>query len=125
MTLREALWVETCCLAQCARFSLRHPRYFVIFLAIWIPSLARWRERRVVRAAFVTLQWIDDLLDGDRKSDREPLEIVDALFDETHSLARLTRNLFELLNEDEKRMFVALVGEMRIDRVRVLERATW
>ena len=29
---------------------------------------------------FCAAQWIDDLLDGDRPSDREPLEIVDELF---------------------------------------------
>jgi phytoene/squalene synthetase len=126
------LWAEACCLWQCARFSLRHPRYFVIFLAIWGPSLLRWRERRVVRVAFVTLQWIDDLLDGDRRSKREPLEIIDALLDDMTSrrfrrepLSRLTGALFADLDASAQDEFIALVREMRRDRVRVMNREKW
>ena len=123
----NVFWVETCCLIQCARFSLRHIRYLIVFLGIWGPSLLKWRERRVVRVAFVTLQWIDDLLDGDRKSKREPLEVIDALLDGSlnDSLARLTRVLFTLLNATERETFIALVREMRSDRVRVLDREIW
>lgn len=123
-----AVWVEACCLWQCARFSLRHPRYFVIFLSIWIPSLLHWRKRRAVRVAFVTLQWIDDLLDGDRKSRREPLEIVDELIDGTdprHPIARLMQVLFTDLDDESREEFVALVREMRRDRVRMLGREKW
>ncbi|MGZ5433054.1 MAG: hypothetical protein ACXWH7_09010, partial [Thermoanaerobaculia bacterium] len=79
---RESTWVELCCLAQCARFSRRHIRYFVIVLAIYGPSLLHWRRYRAVRTGFCAAQWIDDLLDGDRPSDREPLEIVDELLEE-------------------------------------------
>lgn len=82
MAGRESAWVELCCLAQCARFSRRHIRYFVIFLAIYGPSLLHWRRYRAVRYGFCAAQWIDDLLDGDRPSDREPLEIVDELLAE-------------------------------------------
>ena len=79
---RESTWVELCCLAQCARFSRRHVRYFVIFLAIYGPSLLHWRRYRAVRTGFCAAQWIDDLLDGDRPARREPLEIVDELLEE-------------------------------------------
>ena len=78
---RESTWVELCCLVQCAKFSRRHLRYFVIFLAIYGPSLLHWRRYRAVRTGFCAAQWIDDLLDGDRPSQREPLEIVDELLD--------------------------------------------
>ena len=123
----NTLWVEACCLWQCARFSLRHPRYFVIFLSIWGPSLVAWRKRRRVRVAFVTLQWIDDLLDGDRKSKREPLEIVDELLagNSPHPLARLMATLFSDLDAVSRDEFLALVREMRRDRVRALARETW
>ncbi|MGZ8787807.1 MAG: hypothetical protein ACXW4P_06195, partial [Thermoanaerobaculia bacterium] len=84
---RESTWVELCCLAQCARFSRRHIRYFVIFLAIYGPSLLHWRRYRAVRTGFCAAQWIDDLLDGDRPSDREPLEIVGELLEEMMRLA--------------------------------------
>ena len=123
----NALWVEACCLWQCARFSLRHPRYFVIFISIWGPSLVAWRKRRAVRVAFVTLQWIDDLLDGDRKSKREPLEIIDELLDgdSRHPLARLMAALFADVDAETQSEFITLVREMRRDRVRALNRETW
>jgi len=135
---RSILWAELCCLEQCARFSLRHRRYFVIFLAIWLPSLLRWRATRAVRFAFCAAQWVDDLLDGDRASAREPLEVVDALIAEmTHRrftsepLFRLTGALFAELDAfrsdaiDPQAEFIALVREMRVDRERVLARAVW
>lgn len=113
--------LELVCLAQCARFSRRHVRYFVIFLAIYGPSLLHWRRYRDVRIGFVAAQWIDDLLDGDRPSEREPLEIVDELLAGTsaHPLARLVD---AVRPRDE---FFALIRNMRVDRVRVLERAKW
>jgi len=139
---RERTWVELCCLAQCARFSRRHIRYFVIFLAIYVPSLLHWRRYRAVRTGFCTAQWIDDLLDGDRASEREPLEIIDELLDElsrggagfqpAHDagrppapLSRLARALFADLPPDAQRDFIALVRCMRVDRVRVLGREIW
>jgi hypothetical protein len=110
----------------------------VIFLAIWIPSLLRWRETRAVRLAFCTAQWIDDLLDGDRPSQREPLEVVDELIDEMTTrrfgqepLSRLTAVLFAELERfttpagDPHAAFLELVREMRVDRERVLARAVW
>jgi hypothetical protein len=125
-------WVELRCLEQCARFSMRHIRYFVIFAVIWGRSLGRWRERRVVRVAFCTLQWIDDLLDGDRACTREPLDIADALLDDMtrrtfsgEPLSRLTKALFEDLDEEAQQTFIALVREMRRDRERVLQHAVW
>jgi hypothetical protein len=124
---RERTWVELCCLAQCARFSRRHIRYFVIFLAIYVPSLLHWRRYRAVRIGFCTAQWIDDLLDGDRPSDREPLEIIDELLNGTssHPLARLMRALFADLTPETQQEFIALVRCMRVDRVRVLGHEIW
>lgn len=136
---RESTWVELCCLAQCARFSRRHIRYFVIFLAIYVPSLLHWRRYRAVRTGFCTAQWIDDILDGDRPTRREPLEIIDELlngwgagFQPAHDagwkpapLSRLMRALFADLTPEAQRDFIALVRCMRVDRVRVLGREIW
>jgi membrane-associated phospholipid phosphatase len=126
------LWVELCCLEQCAQFSRRHIRYFVIFLAIWGPSLLHWRRYRAARVGFCAAQWIDDLLDGDRPSDREPLEIAGELVEEmqrdrfsSSSLSLLTAALFAELGDEGRREFIALVRTMMRDRERVLGRETW
>jgi len=119
---RRLLWTELWCLEQCARFSMRHRRYVVIFAAIWGPSLLHWRELRVVRVAFCTAQWIDDLLDGDRKSKREPLEVVDEFLSRNFSSTVLFEELRRL---DAENAFIALVHEMRRDRERVLDSARW
>ena len=139
---RETTWVEVCCLAQCARFSRRHIRYFVIFLALYVPSLLHWRRYRAVRTGFCAAQWIDDLLDGDRASDREPLEVIDELLDElkewcrrpggrsagappAESLPRLTRAFLAEITPAARDEFIALVHCMRTDRLRVLGRERW
>jgi hypothetical protein len=123
------LHVELQCLWQCVRFSRRHVRYFVIFLAIYLPSLLHWRRYRAVRTGFCAAQWIDDLLDGDRPSAREPLEIVDEMLDvgqAPHSgLSRLVAALFEELDDAAREEFLALVRCMRVDRVRVLQQERW
>jgi fatty acid desaturase len=124
--------VELQCLWQCMRFSRRHVRYFVIFLAIYLPSLRHWRRYRAVRTGFCAAQWIDDLLDGDRPSRREPLEIVDGLLAEMTAgtfadgpLSQVTAALFAEMDDASRTAFIELVRTMRVDRVRVLERAVW
>jgi len=123
---------ELLCLRQCARFSRRHIRYFVIFLAIYLPSLLHWRRYRAVRYGFCTAQWIDDLLDGDRPSPREPLELAEELLEEMsrgtfsdRPLSRLAAALFAELDADARRDFIALVRTMRRDRMRVLGHEVW
>ena len=124
--------VELQCLWQCMRFSRRHVRYFVIFLAIYLPSLLHWRRYRAVRTGFCAAQWIDDLLDGDRPSDREPLELVDELLEEmtkgtfsARPLSRILAVLFVDLDDDARRDFIQLIRTMRRDRERVLAREEW
>ncbi|HYC87579.1 MAG TPA: phosphatase PAP2 family protein [Thermoanaerobaculia bacterium] len=120
--------VELQCLWQCAHFSRRHVRYFVIFLAIWLPSLLHWRRYRPVRLGFCAAQWIDDLLDGDRPSKREPLEIVDEILARrfgNDALSRLVAAFLEHLDEPAQNEFMDLVRCMRVDRVRVLHHERW
>lgn len=114
--------VEVICLEQCLHFASRHVRYFVIFLAIYLPSLLHWRRYRAVRTGFCAAQWIDDLLDGDRPSDREPLEVVDH---PPEALQRLIDAFFAEVDADAQGEFKELVQCMRIDRIRVLEQARW
>ena len=126
--LYPRLHVELQCLWQCAQFSRRHIRYFVIFLAIWLPSLLHWRRYRPVRLGFCAAQWIDDLLDGDRRSDREPLEIVDAVLERRFSndpLSQLVSAFLAHLDEAAQNEFLDLIRHMRVDRVRVLQHERW
>lgn len=76
---RAAFDVELLCLRNFARFIRRHRRYLVITLAVLAAGVPHWRRQRLVRTGFAFLQAADDLLDGDRPSEREPLEIADAL----------------------------------------------
>ena len=129
---RERTWVELCCIDQCLQFSRRHVRYFVIFLAIYVPSLLHWRRYRAVRTGFTAAQWIDDLLDGDRPSEREPLDVVDELLEEMERkrfspqpLSRLVGAFFSEVSEDARARFIDLVRCMRRDRVRVREGEVW
>jgi hypothetical protein len=134
------LWVELCCLWQCAQFSRRHRRYFAIFVAIYGASLLHWKRYRAMRLGFCAAQWIDDLLDGDRASEREPLDVIDALTEEggliarhslvrqtgpeANALARLTAAFFDEM-PPAREDFLALVQTMRRDRVRVLGHERW
>lgn len=131
----DALAIELTCLAQCALFARRHLRYALIFVIIWGASIRRWRQTRVVRTGFCCAQWIDDLLDGDRPTDREPLLVVDDLLQQVETrrfaadeLSQLTAWFVRDLEACDPRAvdtFVALVREMRRDRERALSRATW
>jgi membrane-associated phospholipid phosphatase len=130
--VQAAIGIELSCLAQCARFSRRHLRYFVIFLAIYLPSLLHWRRYRAVRTGFCAAQWIDDLLDGDRPSAREPLHVVEELVVEmergefsTQPLSRLTAAFFRDLPASARAEFIALVRTMQRDRLRVLRGEIW
>jgi hypothetical protein len=116
---------ELQCLWQCARFSRRHLRYFVIFIAIYAPSLLHGKRYRAVRYGFCAAQWIDDLLDGDRPSKREPLEIIDNLDNGNDALSRLVTAFYNEIDTPAQQEFHDLVQCMRTDRVRVLTAARW
>jgi hypothetical protein len=135
----EAAWVEWCCLVQCLTFSRRHRRYFVIFATIYLGSLLHWRRYRGVRTGYCLAQWIDDLLDGDRPCDGEPLVITEQLIAEMtarsfsrRDLSRLTAAFFAELTSrpapdgrDPRQELIALVRNMQRDRERVLCGAVW
>jgi len=73
----QAIDVELLCLRNLAIFGGRHPRYWLIGLGLLRDGLGRWRATRVLRTGFCFLQLVDDLLDGDRPCDDDPLATVD------------------------------------------------
>ncbi|MFP2910083.1 phosphatase PAP2 family protein, partial [Pyxidicoccus sp. 3LFB2] len=128
----NALHMEALCARELFRFSRRHLRYALIALALYRYSLGRWwRAARVARVGFCFLQLVDDVLDGDRRIDGEPLDWVDALLVEletrrgqdTGTAATLGRALLDSLEDPEARGHVfQLMRTMRADRERVRER---
>jgi membrane-associated phospholipid phosphatase len=127
-----ALRVEALCARELFRFSRRHLRYALIGLALYRYSLGRFRRQaRVARVGFCFLQLVDDVLDGDRAVEGEPLDWVDSLLVEleagrtqdTGTAATLGRVLLDSLEDPEARAHVfALMRTMRWDRERVRER---
>jgi membrane-associated phospholipid phosphatase len=135
---RSADWLDVDCLCadNMLRFGWRHPRYFVVGLLVVQASLPRWRKSRLLRTGYSFLQAVDDLLDGDRPCDGEPLDVVDGLVAEIHArcwseapLSRLGRaftgDLLAAGGESALKEALALVDTMRADRRRVLDVAIW
>jgi len=128
---QSALAVELRCLREMASFGWRHPRYWLIAAALLAASLPSWRKRRLLRTGFTFLQLVDDLLDGDRPSAQEPLEVVDAVVvaletkqfeaDPLHHLAAtFEKDLSQAGGEAAMAKAIALIREMQQDRRRVL-----
>ena len=124
-----AVDVELLCLRNAARFVRRNRRYLLIVLAIW-------PRRRLARTGFCFLQALDDVLDGDRSCECEPLQVADEMLQSFASgqfggsdLARLGAAFrCELLargGAGQLAIVRRLIGAMRNDRVRVLEHALW
>jgi membrane-associated phospholipid phosphatase len=122
---------ELLSLRNFAQFSRRHRRYFFISLAVLAAGVPHWRRQRLARTGFAFLQAIDDVLDGDRASDREPAEVADELIASlesgafaSHDLARLgaafRAELVARGGPAALETTVRLVRAMRRDRQRVL-----
>jgi len=129
----SAVDVELLCLRNFVAFSRRHVRYLLIWIALIRASLPEYRKHRVLRTGFCFLQAVDDLLDGDRASQREPLEVVRDLKialernafggDELSRLARAFRaDLLTCGGPAALDKALALIGVMERDRTRVLQR---
>jgi hypothetical protein len=130
-TLMQSVQVEVLCLRDMVLFTRRHRRYGPIAIAVLAAGLPRWRERRLLRLGFCFLQHVDDLLDGDRPTNREPLEIVNELTlairtgafgsSELMQMAQAFRDdLFSVGGERAVGEALALITVMRRDRERVL-----
>ncbi|MGE6762885.1 phosphatase PAP2 family protein [Corallococcus interemptor] len=131
----EAVRVEALCAREMYRFARRHPRYGLIALVLYQQSIGRWRQARRARAGFCFLQLVDDVLDGDRPVEGEPLDAIDALLrtletgapgpaTEFHDTAvALGRVLLAELTAREQ--VFELVRTMRKDRERVRDGRWW
>jgi membrane-associated phospholipid phosphatase len=129
--VRAAFDVELLVLRNFARFARRHRRYLFISIAVLAAGVPHWRRQRLARTGFAFLQAIDDVLDGDRASDREPLEVADELVASletgefaAHDLARLgaafRADLLARGGPPALETAIRLVRAMRRDRQRVL-----
>ncbi len=127
-----AIDIELMCFHNFWLFGRRHQRYWLIALALIYDSLPHWRTQRVLRTGFCFLQQIDDLLDGDRPSECEPLEVVDkvVLAIETgrygeDDLMRLAKAFMTDMRNKEGdtaiRDVLLLINVMRRDRLRVID----
>lgn len=135
---RSARWlaafdIELLVLRNISRFAARHRRYFLIGIAVLLTGIPRWRRQRLVRTGFAFLQSLDDILDGDRPSLREPLQVADEMLAsllsgvfERHELARLgaafREDLLSRGGSDALGNVMALIRAMRNDRCRVMAR---
>jgi membrane-associated phospholipid phosphatase/fatty acid desaturase len=132
----DAIDIELLCLQNAVLFGQRHPRYWLVALGLFWDSVPRWRATRVLRTGFCFLQQVDDLLDGDRPSVRDPLEIVDEVTRAIESgrfgsddLMRLAEafdaDLRTVGGEKAIADALSLIAVMRRDRFRMRDRAIW
>ena len=123
--------VELLCLRNCGLFIARNRRYLVVTFAVLAAGIPHWRRQRLVRTGFAFLQAVDDILDGDRPSEREPLDVADELTsglengafpnDDLGRLGAAFRaDLLARGGPEALAKAVALMKRMRIDRERVL-----
>lgn len=118
---------EWTCLGEFARCTVRHPRYLVIALALYAAPL-----RPVLRYGFCFLQHVDDLLDGHLVCAGEPLERVDQLTAQllsgmwdSSAIGNLAWFFWRDLAPESRAGVLALIEEMRLDRLRVRDRLLW
>lgn len=128
----EALDVELLCLREVAFFARRHPRYLVTAVAIWTYSLPRWRETRLMRAGFCLAQHLDDVLDGDRPIEGDPVRYARGLLeDESATLRPVAAFVSEELSrrgradERPRAWLEELVDLLIRDRRRMDARQVW
>jgi fatty acid desaturase/membrane-associated phospholipid phosphatase/phytoene/squalene synthetase len=128
--------VELLCLRNEWLFARRHRRYGLIALLLLVDRLPRWRKRRVLSAGFCFLQAVDDVMDGDRPSSREPLDLIDELMQAIRNgrfgdddLMRLANAFVSDLRLAGKAAAVddvlALMAVMRRDRCRAIDHTLW
>jgi fatty acid desaturase/phytoene/squalene synthetase/membrane-associated phospholipid phosphatase len=131
-----AVDVELLCLRNEWQFARRHRRYALIALMLLVDRLPRWRTRRVLSTGFCFLQAIDDVMDGDRPSDRPALDLIDDLMhaiqddrfgdDDLMRLGRAFVLDLRLIGQaaaiDD---VLKLMAVMRRDRCRINDRALW
>jgi hypothetical protein len=122
---------------ECLRFSMRHRRYFLIFLVLYWHSLRGWKRARAARYGYCFLQLYDDIMDGDRRTDMAPDAIAaqtiagwaDGQLSGDTTLARLgtafdaaLRSLPRVPGDDPRHDVLILLQAMRLDAERMATR---
>ncbi len=126
----ETLRIEGLCFREFAHFARRHPRYLLVAAALVRASLGRWRETRLLRAAYCLAQHVDDVLDGDRRVKIDPEAYVQAVL---RGLAPAGDSSAEPLaafvaahaSEEERRELIDLFEVLLEDRRRMDARQAW
>jgi fatty acid desaturase/membrane-associated phospholipid phosphatase/phytoene/squalene synthetase len=132
----EAVDIELLCLYNAWQFTRRHRRYGLIAFVLILDRMPKWRQRRVLTTGFCFLQAVDDLMDGDRKSIRDPLVVVDELMHAIRADTFGDNDLMRLAKafvSDLRRVgaaasiedVLALMAVMRQDRCRATEHTLW
>ncbi len=127
--------MEWLCFKQHVYFSIRNRRYLFIAIAQYLYSFINWKHAQNLRYTFCTLQLIDDILDGDRKCEIEPLDYLENLKTAISKkqfgpsdLEQMTRFLllrveqFGPMKDEAKKAFSELIDIMMADRRRVLSK---
>jgi fatty acid desaturase/phytoene/squalene synthetase len=128
--------IELLCLRNEWLFARRHRRYALIALMLLVDRLPRWRTRRVLSTGYCFLQAVDDVMDGDRPSSRDPLALVDELMQAIRDdrfgdddLMRLGKAFISDLRRIGRPAAVVdvlkLMAVMRRDRCRAIDHALW
>jgi membrane-associated phospholipid phosphatase len=126
-----AINIELFCLYNFSQFGQRHPRYLLIALGLYKQSIPFFRRSRLLRTGFCFLQLVDDILDGDRECDEEPIDYVNKLVttimenefedSEVMQLAHaFRRDLYDKGGEEALNDALTLIHVMQQDRKRVL-----
>lgn len=132
MNFFQFLKAEYLCLSEFTYYSIRHLRYFTIFLFLYSPALIYIRRMQLLRYGFCLLQYIDDLLDGDRKTKedvnaiaKDAIEQVEKMQFKDNRAGVLARAFFSTtkkmkLNQEEfQDHIISLIKVMMFDYKRV------
>lgn len=119
-------------------FARRHLRYGWISLLLAGQRLIRPRRGRLLVRGFVFLQAVDDVMDGDRRTEETPNALAERLiaawqqgrFDETDDWQLLAAAFYGSLQhtadpDTARREVAELLGVMRDDRLRAEQAAVW
>ncbi|MGZ3807286.1 MAG: hypothetical protein ACXVCE_04310 [Bacteriovorax sp.] len=125
--------MEWLCFKQHIYFSLRNRRYLTIAVTQYLYSFYNWKHAKNLRYTFCTLQLIDDILDGDRQCEIEPLDYLEQLktaiqkkefnSSDLHQMTKfflLRTEQFGPMIHEAKVAFNELIDIMMADRKRVL-----
>ncbi len=72
----EIINIEIICFKEFIILIKRDIRYFYFVLSMYLRSLVSIKDARLLRATYCLIRHIDDVIDGDRKSPKNPITFV-------------------------------------------------